>query len=125
MKKSFVRKIRSNMFGANIILVVCDIKNLEKLARNHIDQSKRNSLHEIVEKYRNDDDGYGKAFTIEYKSGTAVIWMPKFDIDSLVHEVCHAAFNLMEKRHIYLSKDTGEVYAYLIDTIFEGLRHQK
>lgn len=59
--------------------------------------------------------------TFHLMGGGSVIWMGKKNNSVLVHELFHAAHRMLESRSIDLNEDTGEVYAYLLEHLYNEL----
>ncbi|KKN66087.1 hypothetical protein LCGC14_0475650 [marine sediment metagenome] len=50
-----------------------------------------------------------------------IIWLPKKDITCLAHEVFHVVHWIMKYKGIYLSDDSNEAYAYLLEYLMEEI----
>ena len=121
MKKSkpIVRFVHCSLFNADVTLVVCQHEDFLKEAKKFLQKEKYESLEKMVEKRGKDDSCLATQFPFE--DGASIIWArPKLGFGTLVHEVVHAAHHLLECRDIPLSDDTEEVYAYLIEFLFNG-----
>ena len=122
MKKSKIitRHVRETLFDADIVLIVCEFPYFLEHALKMVDKDKQESLKRMVE--RHGDDPWSKATQYPFGGGGSVIWAkPSEGLPTLVHEITHAAHHLLKCRDIKLTDETEEVYAYLVQFLFEGL----
>lgn len=122
MKKAKIiqRKVREELFGASVYLVMSEWNDLLSAAKIMMDEEKFEELKGVVEK--GDEDSYRVACNIAIGGGSSVIWThPSSSISELLHEIVHATAILLRDRGVPLSRDTEEVYAYMVEFLFKGL----
>lgn len=74
-----------------------------------------------------DNDKYEGAFTVE-ETGYTLIWLSKFpesvgDYGSLIHEIEHCTFDILNSRGVKHSDDSDEAFAYLLGWLYEEIEN--
>lgn len=119
-KKVITRFVHEKLFNADILLVVCDFDVFLESTKNKLTKEKFKILEKQVKEHG--EDSWTLATQFPMPGGGSIIWgKPNAHIGSLVHEVTHAAHHLLKRRTVPLSEDTEEVYAYLIQFLFNEL----
>lgn len=118
--KIIQRSVREELFGASVHLVMSEWSDLLPSAKIMVSEEKFDQLKEVIEKHGK--DSYCAASCIGLGGGSSLIWAnPGASVSDLIHEIVHAAINLLRDRGIPLGQDSEEVYAYLIEFLFTGL----
>ena len=109
MIKKF-RHLYIELYGINIYYIRCNRTNYSKRVRYEFDEAapaKPSSTKGTFEVYVRDDLLIG------------VIWLSdKADIGHLVHECFHCTHFFLDDKGLFLSDNSEEAYAYLVQHIF-------
>ena len=96
-----IYRIDDPIYGASLTLCVGDLKLFEKYLKkfdfyNQIELSKT---------------GIGKHIFLE---GYNIIWIKKFNLGTLFHEISHMVFSVFNSRGIPIDIQNDEVFAYYV-----------
>ena len=93
-----------DLYGENIYFYIgCPSKKFKKAC---------------IKRYNYRPDGTPNGRCLRLNNGSQVIWIKKAnDMPSLVHEICHAASNILESRGIDIRDSNCEAYCYLVENI--------
>jgi len=117
-----VRYINEPVFKADITLVISKWEDFIKEIKNILVADKFKELEEMIKEKNKDTGKWYLATQFPFPGGGSVIWANEnIDTGTLVHELVHTAHHLLDTRSVPLSEDTEEVYAYLIEFLFNGL----
>ena len=80
-----------------------------------------------AEAWAKNNDKYEGAFTVE-ETGYTLIWLRKFpesvgDYGSLIHEIEHCTFDILNSRGVKHSDDSDEAFAYLLCWLYEEIEN--
>lgn len=70
-------------------------------------------------------ESFGNVFqgiTIDCGAGNSMIYLPEYNTNTLIHEIFHAVFYLLQGRDIPLTENTQESYAYVFEYIYDQLK---
>ncbi len=119
-KKAIIKWTRCDLFNADIVLIVCPWEDLLGAAKEALTKEKFETLSKQYETHGHDP--YSLALQFPFGGGGSLIWgKPHATVGTLVHEITHAAHHLLKQRSVPLSEDTEEVYAYMIEFLFNNL----
>ena len=121
-QKPIIRHAHEKLFNADILLIICEWKDFYNEASKILDKKVAKN-EEFEKRYKtHGEDYYGKGCQFPFSGGGSVIWIkPNEEIGTLVHEMVHTAHHLLKCRTVPLSEDTEEVYAYLIEFLFNNI----
>ena len=81
----------------------------------------------VAQQWASGKDEYEGSFSVE-DDGYTLIWVRKFpesvgDYGSLIHEIEHCTFEILNSRGIKHSDDSDEAFAYLLGWLYEEIEN--
>lgn len=117
MSNIIVRSVAVDIFETQVILVCGEWSELPGEAEKLLSEVTFADLTARIRRYVEVPTAKGIHFGLV--GGISVIWMrPGETIGILLHETFHAVAHTLDSVDIPLSRDSEEVYAYLIEYIF-------
>lgn len=114
-----VTKVYLGLYKSDFVLLTGPDEKVLVWARGAMRPSKLQILETALRADPIAPDCQGRTWNLG--GGGSLIWMRKPDPALLVHELAHAAFNLMEAKCTPLNSDTEEPFAYLMEYLFANL----
>lgn len=119
-----IKTIPIDLYNTFLILVVGDQHELKQGLEDH------NKSEQEYEELAKDITPYSTGKTALLSGGDVVIWVRKsFDIKTIVHEIFHAVYFVMDKVGIMLTNCSDEAFAYLAgyigEKVFDAINSEK
>jgi hypothetical protein len=121
MSKQKFKHLWIELYHTDIYWVTCSRQKYEKLIRHEFDQEAppcERDCGSRFEVYEKTDREIGVIWLREEKTKEEI---SKYTIGILGHEALHAVHWILQKRGIWLTDSSEEVYAYLIQFIVDKL----
>lgn len=124
MKKKVKEKIRVHhcyvrTFKSDVCLLVGDFAEVIPWGRKTMLKEKFEILANTLEKDPPPSTCLGRTF--HTGGGGSIIWMPRYDAGTFVHELVHAVSNIYEGKSMEQTRDNEETYAYLMQELYDQL----
>ena len=113
MKRAQFRHIWIALFGINIYWVRCSRSKYAELV-----------AEEFSAKAPDKEDSVAACFDVymKHEFPIGVIWLSKeAELSSAAHECFHAAHWICEKKGIWLTDSSDEIYAYLVEYLLSNI----
>lgn len=106
-------KLYVSVYKTDVVLLIGPYTGIRAWMKKNLNKASYEYIEEVLEE-RSGVTGS----TFHLLNGGAVIWMPKRDPAVLVHELFHVTHRMLSARSIPLANDTGEAYAYLLESMY-------
>lgn len=118
INKGNIKHYYCDTFDTDILLIHCKYVDFLSLSKESLDKEWFDFLCKIAI----DHDDTVKARQYPFPGGGSVIWTNEnATIGTLIHEITHAVFHLLDRKGIRYCSDSEEIYAYLMESIFKNL----
>lgn len=114
------KKLNIPLYECDVVLIVGPRPSVLQWAKKNVAEDQCDGIIQMVKNSESSTLPQGTCFPM--KSGASIIWLPEnYLMHTFVHEISHAAYNVLKAKGIRLCDETDEVYAYLVEYIYKKL----
>lgn len=118
MKTKKIRQInlQVDIFKVDIILMIGDKDQLLPVLKDQLYPFGYGVIKESIE---SNPIGREDGLMFPIHGGGSVIWLKKYDLFVLVHELIHAVTNIMYEKNMLITKGSEEVLTYTVEYLLK------